>query len=386
MWQLRARKVVDEWQYVLLSVFVVIALVGGAGTYQAYADPGTERVEQTVSTWSMTNQYQHSATVQRENPIFPVGTVLQNRSVYYTTIAPVASIEPTVGYRAAQGSLDVELSTELIFRRVSTGEDGGTTVYWEQRRSLASQTVSGLGPGSSASVPITINASQVESRAAAVSQQLGGPGETRIFLVTQMDASGSVDGEPVDLARQYTARLQVSDGFYQITGGAASSESFERTTFVTRPRDPGPLTAIGGPIGLILGLIGLASVAVVGQRMPPAPGELAYLRFASEREDFEEWIHEVRLPESVRDRPRAEAESLSDLVDVAIDTDSAVHVERRGGVDVFLVPHDDLLYVYESPPIPSGRTDSVQADDGGGDQTGEESSPDADPSASMAED
>ena len=358
LWRLRLRRFVGEWQYVLLAAFLIVGLLGGVATYQAHVDPGTERVEETVSTWSLTGQYDHSATVRRSNPVFPAGATLQNRSVYYSTVTPVASIEPTVGYQASEGSLTLDLSTELVFRRVSTGDDGGSTVYWEERESLESRTVQGLEPGTSASVPLSLNIPELRSQSQTLSEQVGGPGETRVLLITQARTDGTVGGEPVSLTRQYTTRIQLSEEYYQVADAAPSTETFERTNVITRPRDPGMLTAGGGPLGVVVGLLGLVSVYLIKRKTPLSDDEQAYLQFASEREKFEEWLHDVRLPEIVRDRPQAEAGSLSDLVDVAIDTDNAVHVERRDGTEVFTVPHGDILYVYKAPSIGSRSADS----------------------------
>ena len=358
LWRLRLRRFVGEWRYVLLAAFLIVGLLGGAATYQAHVDPGTERVEETVSTWSLTGQYDHSATVQGSNPVFPAGATLQNRSVYFSTVAPIASIEPTVGYQAAEGSLSLDLTTDVVFRRVSTGDDGESTVYWEQRESLASRTVQGLEPGASASVPLSLNVPEVRERNERLSEQIGGPGETRILLVTQAQTDGTVDGEPVSLTRQYTSRIRLNGGYYQITDAAPSTETFEQTNVITRPRDPSILTAGGGPFGVIIGLLGLTSVFIVERQPPLSDDERAYLDFASDREEFEEWIHDVRLPETVRNRPQAEAASLSDLVDVAIDTDNAVHVERRDGIEVFTVPHGGMLYVYKAPAVESGTVDN----------------------------
>ncbi|WP_224449877.1 DUF5305 family protein [Haloprofundus salilacus] len=66
---------------------------------------------------------------------------------------------------------------------------------------------------------------------------------------------------------------------------------------------------------------------------------LAYL---DERLEFEEWISTVRLPSSAREKPRAEASSLGDLVDIAIDTQNAVLADPDE--EAYYVVGDEYLY------------------------------------------
>jgi hypothetical protein len=56
------------------------------------------------------------------------------------------------------------------------------------------------------------------------------------------------------------------------------------------------------------------------------------------------------LPDEARDLPVAEVETLTDLVDVAIDSDNPV-LESPGG-DAYHVVHDGYRYTFETPPEP----------------------------------
>ncbi|SEO81417.1 hypothetical protein SAMN04487948_105289 [Halogranum amylolyticum] len=68
-------------------------------------------------------------------------------------------------------------------------------------------------------------------------------------------------------------------------------------------------------------------------------------------------------PPETLDRPRAEAESLSDLVDFAIDANTGV-VESPAG-DSFFVVTDECLVTYEPPSVPGGvRADERPASTG----------------------
>jgi hypothetical protein len=84
------------------------------------------------------------------------------------------------------------------------------------------------------------------------------------------------------------------------------------------------------------------------------------LAYEDEREDFDEWISTIRLPDEVFDLPRAEAASLSALVDFAIDTDNSVIEDPDDSA--YYVIHDGYLYTYQPPALRGKGSSIVQAE------------------------
>jgi hypothetical protein len=91
--------------------------------------------------------------------------------------------------------------------------------------------------------------------------------------------------------------------------------------------------------------------------------EAVYLRYRDDRTEFDEWIARIRLSSHVHDLPRAEAATLADLVDFAIDAD--VGVVEDPATEEYYVTHGEMLYVFEPPPVPheSGETEDVAPDE-----------------------
>jgi len=75
------------------------------------------------------------------------------------------------------------------------------------------------------------------------------------------------------------------------------------------------------------------------------------------------WITAIRLPESVHKRPEAEASSLRDLVDFAIDNDTGV-VEDPG-TGAYHAVTDEFVYTYAPPTL------AVEGGDGNEETEGE---------------
>jgi hypothetical protein len=357
LWDLRLRALLDRQFATVAAVLVVCALAGGFATYTAHVDPGTTTEERVVATWESSGTFDHAATVTRENPLFPVGRTLEDRQVYFSSIAPTVNGSYTFGYRASDGGT-VETSVDVVLITRSVGEQtgdqsGGATVLWERSRTLHETDAATLAPGDDVRAPFSFNASAVESERGRIEDRLGGGvGTIETFVRATVDVEGTVNGERVDEREVHTLPVTIEGNTYRVGPAEASGQQFETTQSVTVPRTYGPLRSVGGPALLALSLAGVAGLAVGRSRyrLELTDAEREWLAYREDRSEFDEWITTFRLPFEAFDRPEAEAASLADLVDFAIDTDSGV-IEAPDGTEYYVV-HDDVLYTYTAPRAP----------------------------------
>jgi len=78
--------------------------------------------------------------------------------------------------------------------------------------------------------------------------------------------------------------------------------------------------------------------------------ERQWLTYRSTREEFDDWITTGRVPDAAVDQSVVEVDTLSGLVDLAIDTDNRVIEDRARGACLVLA--EDCWYRYETPPEP----------------------------------
>ena len=357
--RLRLRALLDAQFAVIIAVCLIAAAVGGGLVYTTHVDPGTETRQQTVSSFTVETAYNHSAEVTEPNSVFETGTVLDDRSTYFTRIAPELDVDVETSYAASSAAdVDVQFDSVLVVRNV--GEDGGT-VYWSERETLASETVSGVEPGETAASSFALNSSAASATAAAIEEELGAsPGETEIFVVTDVTVEGTINGESTSYARTVELGLDHGGDTYTVSDPGVQSDTSERTETVTVERSYGPLRSIGGPMLLVLGLLGGGALAYVRRERDLAltPAERDYLSYSDDRSEFAEWITTFRLPASVHERPEAEAESLRDLVDFAIDNDTGVVEDPETGA--YHAVAGEFVYTYRPPSPPA-----VGSGDGG---------------------
>ncbi|WP_433629681.1 DUF5305 domain-containing protein [Halomicrococcus sp. NG-SE-24] len=236
-----------------------------------------------------------------------------------------------------------------------------TTTHWQSTRSLKKKNATNVQPGGTVSIPVAINIPQVANQSSEIQRELGASaGQVEMFVNVTIHLSGTVNGQPVDRTRQSQISIQLGTGTYQVAWNGPVTSEHENTRVVQVPAASGPLHAIGGPLLLFASLSALAMLIVVHGRdvVSLSDAERDRLAYNDDRSDFDEWITPIRLPDETLDGPEAEAASLQDLVEFAIDTDSAVIEDADR--DAYFVFHDNVRYAYyPSEPV----TDATDIND-----------------------
>jgi hypothetical protein len=346
---LRARALVASWFAVLVAVAVALAVVGGAAAYTAHVDPGTTTEQVDRTHWSTSGRFAHSADVTRENPVFDVGSTLSNRSTYYTGVTPVLDGRYVLRYAGAGAEpATVDLDAALVIQ--SATEE---TVYWSNRTPLDSAEARSVAPGESVEASFSLNATAVSDRRLAIQTALGDTGgELSTFVAVDVTVAGTANGEPANLSFTHRLPIAVGGDTYSVGPEETASESVTTTRTVTTTREYGPFWSLGGPILLLVGASAAAAL-VVGRRREAfalSTAERDLLAFRDERAEFDEWVVRARLSTDEFDgRARADAESLADVVDFAIDAGTGVVEDPGSGL--FYAVAEELVVVYEPPTL-----------------------------------
>jgi hypothetical protein len=384
-WRLRLRAVLDKQFAVVVVALLVVVVLGGWLTYTAHAAPATTTETESTVSWEQTGTFDHAATVETDNSLFPVGRILENRSVYFTQLSPELDGTFRTSYDPQDsGELDQTVSLSLVIREVGQDNQGSNpTVYWETTESLATETVDGVAPRESVTVSFLQDMSAINAEINQIREEIGGsPGSLEVFVRATVDSQGIVNGETVDETATYTMPVSIGASTYHVGGTEPTVESYETTQAVPVDRSVGPLRSIGGPLLIVISLGLLGGVVVGSDRFALSETERARLVDESDRESFDDWISTIELPPEAFELPRAEAESLAGLVDVAIDTDNPVIEDPDESV--YYVRHDGYLYCYHpatgvddsrvddesesvaDSPVDGGRDDNDSVDASGG--------------------
>lgn len=364
--RLRLRAVLNAQLTAILAVCLVAAAVGGGLVYTTHVDPGTTEETRTVSSLTVETGYNHSAEVTEPNSVFDTGTVLDDRNTYFTRVAPVLDVGVETSY-AADAASDVEVAFESVLVVRNVGEEGGT-VYWEETETLTTETVSGVEPGETATASFALNSSEVDATASEIESDLGAsPGQTETFVATAVSVRGTINGEQTSYARTVEMTLDHGGDTYSVSDPGVQSDTTEQTERVTVERSYGALRSAGGPLLLLAGLAGAGGLAYARREvdLELTPAEREFLSYRDDRSEFAEWITAIRLPDPVHERPEAEASTLGDLVDFAIDNDTGVVEDPTTGA--FHAVTDEFVYTYTPPTLAAESGDEERVTGGGTD-------------------
>jgi hypothetical protein len=344
---LRVRSLAGEWFGVLVVAGVLLVAAGGYATATAHAVPGTTTDTERVTHWQVEREFSHSATVTRENPVFKVGETLRDRTAYFVAATPVLNVTHTATYRDLgdrDGPATLSVNASLVVTSTAEGR-----VLWTNQTRLAA-TEATVEPGDSTVVHAAVNTTRVRQRIASIRRSLGdAAGEVSTAVVVSTAAT-------TDSGRTASAdhRLPLTLGAaaYEVGSTQPATASATTTRPVTVTRSYGPLWRVGGPVLCLLGaaLLGGLYAGRRADALGLTAAEREYLAYRDDRAEFAEWIVRARLPASVHDRETATAESLSDLVDYAIDADAGV-VEDTA-TETYVVTTPGLVVVYEPPRAP----------------------------------
>lgn len=335
-WRLRARAVLADRLSVVLAACLLLAAVGGVVTYGAVVAPGTTTETRSVGSWQTTAGFDHHATVTAENPVFPVGTALENRSAYFPRVAPVLQGVLRAGYRASSGDVRTQTTLTLVLRAAEEG-----TTYWRVTESLGERSAT-LAPGERLAVPFSLNVTALRHRLDRIQGSLGSPGDTAVLLRARTRFRGTVEGHAVNRTVTRTLALDPGRQLYRVSTDGRATATHRWTRTVEVPRDPGPLQTLGGPLLLLVGLLGTAG-GIQAEReglLRLSTRERARL----ERAEFEEWVTVATVPENPPG-DRVRVASLEGLVDLAADTDARILQDPRR--EHYVVLAGDVHYWYD---------------------------------------
>jgi len=356
---LRFRSFVDRWFVTVFVGWLLIAGVGAVVVHGAYVDPGTHQQQRSVDQWRANGTFDHGARVAgpTAGTPFEAGTTVRNRSVYFQRVMPVLSGEFTFRTPGAGVPVNLTVDRRLVVESTSGGGvDESPTVYWRDTRDLG--TIRTAKPADEpATVPFEVNVTRTLATARNVSDRLDSPGEIQARIEMTAEATRQTE-DAVTRRLSYSLPVTAQSGVYRVGDGGASERFADRVT-VTVPNDPGAGQRLGGPLVLAVGLAG--ALALVGARyrglVALSDREREWLAYRDDRAEYDEWITTVSPPTETRTLPTARAETLADLVDFAIDTESGVMQEPGG--DTYHVVHDGYHYTFDAPPKPRTAGDPL---------------------------
>lgn len=357
--RLRVRVVLADHGLAVVAVLLLFGLAAGGAAGLAYAhhDDTTTVTERThVRTVGLNAT--DSAVVTGDTDLWARGTRLTDHPAYLRNASPTLTVTAVT---SVPRDRPVDVRQRFVLALNATTGDG---TFWRDRSTLAAR--EGTVRNGRFEGRASLDVSRVAARIDRARERVGGAATltARLRVETRYD-TGRYEGTLTT-----TAPLTV-DGETYAVGTFESADRTHAETVTRRVERSGPhpskTTLVGGAVGL-LALLG-AGAALVETRRDADPQRL---RRRLERARFDEWISAGSVAPDAADTT-VEMASLTDLVDVAIDSNRRVIHDERRGVYVVL----DGATAHEYRPADATRFEWSDAGAAGSDDAGAAGSDDA---------
>lgn len=343
--RLKLRALLEEYSMVIVGVCVLVVLLGGWLAYGGLVDTGEARETEEIGSLEYSSSFDYSATVEDGGGVYEEGTELRGLPEYPTSVAPTVDVTYRLEEAGNIEEVNMDVSVYLVIEETLDGQQ-----LWEQREQIEEQSVS----GSSGTIQIDFSQDipQLEEDINTIETNLGTTiGEIDTYIEAQYTIVGTV-GDRAETATGTTV-LDISPGgtSYSLeTSNTDQQQPIIESQTVEQPPD-----FVQGGIGISLILSGLVLSGVLLAASKQSVSDLttherSWLEYSKDREEFDEWITTISLPDRARNLPQAEADTLADLVDFAIDSGNSVIEDPTDGT--YYVVHDGTRYEFEPPRPP----------------------------------
>lgn len=319
----------------MVALCVLVAVLGVAAGGWVYAHPGSTQVSERTTTLDVEVATHTSATIEGEDAVYPAGTRVRDRPVYFRSSTSEFSLSAVATPRTGEDRLS--LAQRIVV--VRTASRNGAVFY--RNESVLASSASSNG---TLRTRTHLDVAALAERTDALKERVGDAGSVNERVVVSLtyrtpEAEGTRN-ETVGVERG-GAWFDVATPSFSVTEGETSTR--------TVASDPDVLVAGSLAGGGLLALLVGSGLSVLYYRRyrgaDPEPYRLALVAYA-----YREWISEGTAPDDVGER-RVRMDSLVDLVDVAIDTDRRVVHDAATGT--YYVIDDVATYTYTPPVEPT---------------------------------
>lgn len=318
--------IVGRYGSVLVVGMAILGLVALGGAANTYMNPPVEEVTEDTNVQSVATDVQTTAVVVNSTPLYEEGDVLRDMPVYFFDASPEMTLRVRTDVPSDQ---EVRVSQRHVIQLRATRN--GETFYEDQRLVAAGQTRVSDGTVWSNT---TLNMTEIRSYISEKQSAVSGVGS----LDATLQVNVAYETNRYSGTFNTSAPLVFSGQIYWIDGDLAASRT--HSTPETRRSVGSPdMTTVGG---FSIAGIGLIAGAVIVLRKSREIDPLA-VETKLARSRYDEWISNGQVP-TKSEKEYIRTDSLEDLVDVGIDSNSRVIYDRS--LDAYGVVDGDVVYYF----------------------------------------
>jgi len=360
---------IDRYK-ILIPIFGIILILSGFWVYEA-SSPTYENKEQNVTTHTDHGWYSYTVPVTKENPLYPIGTMLQmGMPAYFFVVSPTVNMSFTYRLENANPTdINGKLQTFILVtakegsqaggsgdEAIGTGggsmteiagannSDNGENIFWKKEFTLESENTSDNWNGLSVTKNFSLNVPEIHLKVKAVGDQLNYSGDPTIEIVNRVSYTGKINGENVQATKDFPIPLVIKEpSYYQLSKKLDYSQDNNITEYINVKSNP-PLSKMGVPLSLFLLSLILFGMTLVCTRMKKVePDIIEKLEQEQKHSAFKEFISRGKLPEDKNTLMKIKISSLQELVDAASDMNSRIIFDEEA--KTYFMISNGVIYI-----------------------------------------
>ncbi|WP_416840351.1 DUF5305 domain-containing protein [Haloferax sp. DFSO52] len=315
----------------LVALFAVVGLLCLVGAGYVFFTPSTQTVTDEVNVQTIESSVETSAVATGESSLYDQGETLENKSAYFTQIAPVVSFHVNTTVPSDQPVLVTQrLTMETV------GVRDGDPFYRSTRTLIEDQQrVSDGRVAAAQSINVTAMRDELETKRS----ETDGLGRFQVTLT--LDVTYQTDSYEGTITT--SAPFVISGQAYYLDGAVSDSKTHS-TTVTRRVQEPSDPLEYSGLAFLGFVLLGLCGLII--RTEDNSDPEVLRTEISHSRHD--EWISRGEFP-TESEKQYISIRTLEDLVDVAIDTNRRVIYDPD--IDIYAVIDGTEIYYYSTDDL-----------------------------------
>jgi hypothetical protein len=335
------------WMTALIALAIALLVTSGHA-YSTLSTPRYKTMKENVDVCTVNGWYEYWVVVEKENPIWPVGTKLEGTSIYFPTVA--SNLNGKAHLQISSTSL-VNVSVNYQLKEILSSSIE-KMIYWSKEKTIESGQIE-LTNANQLEIEFGLDLTEIKKEIKEIRDALGFySGNVELKLILSVDYQGSVGNEEINGRREIPLVIKLREAYRDEFYCEVSSQPLKETIkkeiiqrLAVPYSDLEKTILIAPPTILFVTFVGLA--VIKWRYKPLTEEEIEELRREREIKRFKEEVSFGELPEGLELPKAIRMASLKDLVEVAIDTDKRVIYDKKK--KIYFVIDGQNLYFYQFP-------------------------------------
>lgn len=328
----------EKKRYWLLTI-LVFSMLFIFSSFIGYQNLSSQKyVEKNVSIelCSWKGWYTWFSIIEKENPLWPIGTRLYDQAIYFSAIAPNLTI--TFHFRISLPELTINYQLKTIL--LSSIKD---VSYWSKEEVICS----GELKGGELIKDFQINVVKIETEIKQIKEKLNFyAGDTELRVIAIVRYKGKINVEEINEQKVFLLSIKPYGSYYQVLStpyeGKVKREVIQKV--LIPPSNVEKIISIGPPAIFLFASICIGVMKL--KNKPLTKNEIEELKMKKEYKKFKEQISFGEYLEVLeKEKKPIKIKSLRDLVEIAIDMDKRVIYDPVK--EIYFIIAEDILYLYQ---------------------------------------